>query len=163
MVDLNKNPKLKLITLTAGQIIFNLIGIFICIIILCLNRTRSAEQLIFICCLILCLIALFSNGLMLFCFVKKNSSTSHLRHIRIVMIVGINLFIFFFIGSVFYLFITFGRRWSEIKKFVPHAISLLFITFMCLLVNSFVVYYLELMLKNPESGSRDVYYTAAQY
>lgn len=160
MVDLNKNPKLKLITLTCCQLLFNMTGIIVCIIILSLNRTKSVEQLIFVGCLILCLLALFSNSIMLFCFARKTSSTSHLRHIRIVMIVGINLFIFFFIGSAFYLFITFGRKWKDIKLYLPHALSLLLITFMCLLVNSFVVYYLELVLKNP-SGSREIYYSAA--
>ena len=159
MVDLNKNPKLKLISLTGCQLIFNLIGIIVCTIILSLNKVKSVEQLIFIFCLILCLIALFSNTFMLFCFTRKTSSTSHLKNIRIIMIVGINLFIFCFIGASFYLFITFGRRWKEAKAFVSHAISLLFIAFICLLVNSFVVYYLELVLKNP-SGSRELYYSA---
>ena len=158
MVDINKNPKLKLIALTCCQLVLNLAGILVCTIILSLDRVKSAEQLIFVCCLVLCLIALFSNCIMLYCFAKKTSSTSHLRHIRIIMIVGINLFIFFFIGAAFYLFITFGRRWKEIKSFVPHAIILLFITFVCLLINSFVVYYLELVLKSPES--REVYYSA---
>lgn len=159
MVDLNKNPKLKLIALTCCQLIINLIGLITCVIIICFKKTKSIEQLILICCLLLCLIALFSNSIMLFCFARKTSSTSHLRHIRIIMIVGINLFIFFFIGAAFYLFITFGRRWKEIKSYVPHSIILLFITFICLLINSFVVYYLELVLKNP-SGSREIYYTA---
>lgn len=157
MVDLNKNPKLKLIGLTCVQLSCN--GIAICTLITLLSKSgcTSAEQIIYALCGLICLLALTINAYFLRCLTRK--PPRHLRAFRVLMIVGINVSVFLFVAGSFYLFITFGRRWAEVKAYVPHALTILMITFCSLLLNSFSVYYLELVIRNP-NGSRDVYFSA---
>lgn len=156
MVDLNRNPKLKLICLTCAQLTFNLIALFVLIALVTTNQCTSAEHLIYGACAFICVIAFAMNAYFLRCLTRK--PPRRLRTFRVLMIVGINVCVFLFIAGSFYLFITFGRRWSEVKAYVPHALTILAITFCSLLLNSFIVYYLELVIRNP-NGSREVYFS----
>lgn len=157
MVDLDRNPKFKLIGLTCLQLACNVIAICSLVFLLLKGRCTSAEQIIYALCELISIIALIINAYFLRCLTRK--PPRHLRAFRVLMIVGINVSIFFFVAGSFYLFITFGRRWVEVKAYVPHALTILVITFCSLLLNSFSVYYLELVIRNP-NGSRDVYFSA---
>src|SRR5690606_10500225 len=106
-------------------------------------------------CFLLCLAGLLKNCYFLRCLLHK--PPLHLRAFRVLMVVGINVCVFLFIAGSFYMFITFGRRWSEVKIYISHALTILFTAFCSLLLNSFAVYYLELVIRNP-NGSRDVYF-----
>lgn len=157
MVDLNHNPKLKLICLTCAQLTFNVIALIVLASLVLTDQCSSTEHLIYALCAFMCCLALAINSYFLRCLTRK--PPRRLRAFRVLMIVGINVCVFLFIAGSFYLFITFGRRWAEVKVYVPHALSILGITFCSLLLNSFAVYYLELVIRNP-NGSRDVYFSA---
>jgi amino acid transporter len=157
MVDLNHNPKLKLICVTCVQLTCNVIALC-CLLGLSLSaHCTTAEYLIFGICTAICLLAALLNSYFLRCLTRK--PPRRLRAFRVLMVVAINVCVFLFIAGSFYLFITFGRRWSEVKTYVPHALTIFAITFCSLLLNSFSVYYLELVIRNP-NGSRDVYFSA---